>query len=108
MSITTTVRVGIAVALAMAAFAFSPGAVRKAAAACNYNSDAVQNCNDAVHDYFNKTINNQSSSYNDVTKRVDSARDTLRECYNCAVDKVDSAVNSSTSTSTSTSTDSDE
>jgi hypothetical protein len=63
-------------------------------AACNYSSaDAGKNCKDAVDDYWNKTRNHQGSSYQDVEKRVETLKDTLRECKDCTMDRLESQVN---------------
>ena len=91
--------------IAGAALMAGPSSVRPSLAACNYDNDAVSNCGDAINDYFNKTIGHQTNSYDDVQNRVDSAKDTLQQCYDCAMDKVEQGANSSTSTSTSTGSD---
>lgn len=63
--------------------------VSSASASCNYvNGNPAANCGAAASDYFNKTVNNQSSSYQDVTKRVDTLKDVLKECGGCAMDTV--------------------
>lgn len=59
---------------------------------CNYNANnAIKNCQSAIKDWFSNTKNNQSQSSEDIQKRVDSARDTLNECINCATSQIDNA-----------------
>ena len=68
---------------------------------CNYNANnAIKNCQSAIKDWFSNTKNNQSQSSEDIQKRVDSARDTLNECINCATSQIDNATKSLGSSNT--------
>jgi hypothetical protein len=100
-------RILILLGLTAAILAAVPHSTRDAQAACNYSNDPLSNCGNAINDYANKTFGHQSNSYDDVKTRVDSAKDTLNQCVDCAMDKVEQGANGATSTSTSTSTDDD-
>lgn len=75
---------------------------------CNYNkSNVAANCQAAIHDYFTNTQNNQSGSYEDVQKRVDSAKDVLKECTSCGVSTLQDQINSVTTTQSPAPNDAD-
>jgi len=64
-------------------------AASAAMADCNYDPNSpINNCSGAIRDYFQQTTGSQGQSYEDVEKRVNSAKDTLNECTSCAMDYI--------------------
>ncbi len=77
-----------------------------ASARCRYDTDALKNCEDAVSGWWNDNASHQSPSGEDVQHRTNGLRNTLQECTDCAMDKVESGFKQAApSTDTSTSTD---
>ena len=79
-----------------------------ALAKCRYDADPLKNCGDAVSDWWDGNASHQSGSVDDVQHRTESLGETLKDCTDCAMDKVESGFDRatpSTSTDTSTATD---
>lgn len=77
-----------------------------AIAKCRFDADPLKNCEDAVSNWWNDNSSHQTQSGEDVRHRTNSLRDTLQDCTDCAMDKVESgSKQAAPSTDTSTSTE---
>jgi hypothetical protein len=76
--------------LRIVAFFLALSMAGTAAAKCRLNSDPLRNCEDAMSDWWQGNSSHQSQSSEDIHHRTESLRDTLRDCFDCAMDKVES------------------
>lgn len=78
-----------------------------AVARCRYDTDPLKNCEDAASNWWNDNSAHQTQSGEDIQHRTNSLRNTLQDCTDCAMDKVESGFKQaapSTDTSTATET----
>ena len=78
--------------------------VDAAAAKCRNDSDPIKNCEDAISDWWSGNASHQSSSPQDVEHRTEGLRDVLKDCKDCAMDKLESGANQATFSATDTDT----